>query len=89
MADNYNEEKALLRTSSVMSSGSYFPEPALPDEKKPDGKTSVLGAAFIVSNAALGAGLLAMPYAFWSAGGVISGLLIEAVSARQLCVIDH
>lgn len=46
-------------------------------EKLPDGKTSVIGAAFIVSNAALGAGMLSVPYAFWTTGGPYAGLGVE------------
>lgn len=41
------------------------------------GKSSAFGAIFIVINAALGAGLLAFPYAFYAAGGVAAGIGIE------------
>ena len=50
------------------------------EDKFPDGNTSVVGAAFIVGNAAIGGGLLAVPYAFYSAGGAVGGSLLEAVS---------
>ena len=50
----------------------------------PDGKTSIIGAAFIVSNAALGAGMLSVPYAFWTTGGPLAGLLVEIV--RFYCI---
>lgn len=44
------------------------------------GKSSAFGAVFIVVNAALGAGLLSFPLAFYSAGGYIQGIAIELVS---------
>lgn len=44
------------------------------------GTSSPLGAIFIIVNAALGAGLLAFPFAFYSAGGVVAGIVIQAVS---------
>ena len=46
----------------------------------PRGTSSAIGAIFIVVNAALGAGLLAFPQAFYNAGGVPYGVLIEVVS---------
>ena len=46
----------------------------------PKGTSSAIGAVFIVVNAALGAGLLAFPQAFYSAGGAVQGVLIEIVS---------
>ncbi|XP_069724851.1 sodium-coupled neutral amino acid transporter 7 isoform X2 [Phaenicophaeus curvirostris] len=45
------------------------------------GATSVLGAVFIVVNAALGAGLLNFPAAFSMAGGVAAGI------ALQMCML--
>lgn len=44
-----------------------------------DNTTSPAGAIFVLINAALGGGLLAFPYAFWSAGGIVVGLLLQAV----------
>ena len=46
----------------------------------PKGTSSAFGAVFIVVNAALGAGLLAFPQAFYNAGGVVHGVIIELVS---------
>ena len=46
----------------------------------PKGTSSAFGAVFIIVNAALGAGLLALPQAFYNAGGVTYGVLIEVVS---------
>ena len=52
--------------------------------KLPPGTSSFFGAVFIVINAALGAGLLAFPFAFNSAGGVVEGITIEFVSELSL-----
>ena len=41
--------------------------------------TSPGGAIFVLINAALGAGLLAFPNAFWSSGGIVMGLILQAV----------
>jgi hypothetical protein len=70
-------------------------------DKKPlmdHGRATPFGAVFVVTNAALGAGLLTFPYSFYLAGGwywgivtelillpfIIGGLLILAYSA-ELC----
>ena len=37
------------------------------------------GAIFVLINAALGAGLLAFPHAFWSSSGIVMGLILQAV----------
>ena len=50
----------------------------------PRGNSSAFGAVFIVVNAALGAGLLTFPQAFYNAGGVAFGVLIEVVSRVHL-----
>lgn len=50
------------------------------DDRLPQGNTSSLGAMFIIINAALGAGLLAFPVAFYSAGGIIPAMLTMLVS---------
>lgn len=47
----------------------------------PEGKTSIFWAIFLVVNAALGAGLLAFPLSFHMTGSIVSGILIELVSA--------
>ena len=80
VADHEGDEKAPLLNVSY-SSSTESDHILYEYEKLPDGKTSVVGAAFIVGNAAIGGGLLAVPYAFYSAGGVISGSLLEAVSS--------
>lgn len=49
-------------------------------EPKPTrGRTSPYGAVFIVVNAALGAGLLNFPAAFYMAGGVVAGVALQMV----------
>lgn len=48
----------------------------------PQGRTSPCGAVFVIINAALGAGLLAFPVAFYSAGGILPALIVMAVSAQ-------
>ncbi|XP_067905909.1 sodium-coupled neutral amino acid transporter 7 [Heterodontus francisci] len=49
--------------------------------RKQEGGTPACGAVFIVVNAALGAGLLNFPYAFFVAGGVLAGIVL------QLCLL--
>ncbi|KAK3533887.1 hypothetical protein QTP70_032996 [Hemibagrus guttatus] len=51
--------------------------PAHAQSKQPQGQTSALGAVFIVVNAALGAGLLNFPAAFYMAGGVVAGVVLQ------------
>lgn len=53
------------------------------------GKSSPFGALFIIVNAALGAGLLAFPFAFHSAGGFIEGIAIELVSTFRSTVYTY
>ena len=48
-------------------------------EKMKDSTTSPAGAIFVLINAALGAGLLAFPHAFWSSNGIVMGLILQAV----------
>lgn len=43
--------------------------------------SSPYGAVFIVVNAALGAGLLTFPYAFYLAGGWYWGMVLQLVSS--------
>lgn len=43
------------------------------------GRTSPYAAVFIVVNAALGAGLLNFPAAFYMAGGVVAGVALQMV----------
>jgi sodium-coupled neutral amino acid transporter 7/8 len=42
-----------------------------------EGGTSVLGAVFLIVNAALGAGLLNFPQAYGQAGGVLTAMSIQ------------
>ncbi len=47
--------------------------------KQSSSNGTAFGAVFIVVNAALGAGLLSLPLAFYQAGGVTQGIAIELV----------
>lgn len=82
---NYDKEDEQEPLISVGNKSTHKSELHLHEheEELPDGNTSVVGAAFIVGNAAIGGGLLAVPYAFYSAGGAIGGSLIEAVSSCE------
>ena len=84
-SDEDNEQEPLLNVGNNSTSKSEHYSYQYED-KLPDGRTSVVGAAFIVGNAAIGGGLLAVPYAFYSAGGAIGGSLLEAVSS---CKYKH
>lgn len=56
----------------------------------PEGNTSIFWAIFLVVNAALGAGLLAIPLSFYMTGGIVSGILIELVRTFTMVkVISH
>lgn len=50
-------------------------------EEPPPAHLSSVGAVFILLKSALGAGLLAFPWAFDRAGGVLPALLVELVRA--------
>ena len=67
-----------LVTCKVQKEGSSSDSHSSADVLK-RGKSSVVEAVFIVVNAALGAGLLAFPYAFYYAGGWVQGLAIQLV----------
>ena len=47
-----------------------------------NGGTSVLGAVFLIVNAALGAGLLNFPQAYGQAGGVLAAMSIQVNNDR-------
>lgn len=80
MAEDMEESQPLLvGKGSVQERAST----QLLEVRQPHGKTSPLGAIFIVINAALGAGLLAFPLAFYSAGGILPGLLVMIVSVER------
>ena len=76
--NNYTIQEVML-TNEVRSSNGFVKPTQLSQ-----GKSSPFGAVFIVVNAALGAGLLTFPLAFYSAGGVLHGILIEAVRTYEL-----
>ncbi|XP_041047376.1 putative sodium-coupled neutral amino acid transporter 7 isoform X2 [Carcharodon carcharias] len=54
----------------------------LRSSSKREGDTPAYGAVFIVVNAALGAGLLNFPYAFFVAGGVVAGIVLQLASSK-------
>jgi len=64
----------LLRTHKLNNS----------EKLKDNSTTSPAGAIFVLINAALGAGMLAFPYAFWSSGGVAIGFLLQTVRICDL-----
>lgn len=70
-------ERARLLQSPSVETG-----PKSREEQQP-AATSMLGAVFIVVNAALGAGLLNFPAAFSMAGGVAAGIALQMVRAKR------
>lgn len=58
----------------------YYPVNPWEKSQLPPGNGTPFGAVFIVVNAALGAGLLSFPLAFYQAGGFAQGIAIELVS---------
>ena len=76
MKVNSNEERKGVNEVDIPLVGSDKPNST---KKLKDGTTSSPGAIFVLINAALGAGLLTFPHAFWSSGGVAVGLLLQAV----------
>jgi hypothetical protein len=64
------------KTSVQEDESSGAADSCLWEVRLPQGKTSPWGAVFIIINAALGAGLLAFPVAFYSAGGILPALLV-------------
>ncbi|TRY54576.1 hypothetical protein DNTS_001577 [Danionella cerebrum] len=70
-SEDAGERAWLLQSPSVDS----VQPPNQADERR--GGTSLLGAVFIVVNAALGAGLLNFPAAFNMAGGVTAGVTLQ------------
>lgn len=71
-------ERARLLQSPCVEVG-----PRSAEEQRP-AATSILGAIFIVVNAALGAGLLNFPAAFSMAGGVAAGIAMQMVRMETL-----
>ncbi|XP_076023738.1 sodium-coupled neutral amino acid transporter 7 [Genypterus blacodes] len=68
------ERAWLLQSPSVDSVRALKPDSG---DSGGSGGVSCLGAVFIVVNAALGAGLLNFPAAFYMAGGVVSGVILQ------------
>ncbi len=71
----FNNDHSLSGSASATVSVEHsFDEPGLPIPR----------AVFVVTNAALGAGMLAFPQAFGKTGGVPQALAVEAVSFVHL-----
>lgn len=85
MAEDMEETQPLLGGKGSVQEGTS--SELLEVRQLPQGKTSPWGAIFIVVNAALGAGLLAFPLAFYSAGGILPALLVMAVSIVQFYTV--
>ena len=75
-----SENQPLLR-ATVQEESDNAAGPWLWEVRLPQGKTPPWGAVFIIINAALGAGLLAFPVAFYYAGGILPALLVMMVGA--------
>ena len=56
------------------------------ERDRPAGKTSLIGAIFIVVNACIGAGMLNFPSAYQGAGGIHIGILMQSVSIQCQCL---
>ncbi|XP_004600899.2 putative sodium-coupled neutral amino acid transporter 8 [Sorex araneus] len=68
-------------TPALAATGARTPgSGGLVGEPPPAARLSSAGAAFILLKSALGAGLLAFPWAFQRAGGLLPALLLELVS---------
>lgn len=72
---NSGERAWLLQSPSVDT------DRHLEEDRRRTAGVSLLGAVFIVVNAALGAGLLNFPAAFNMAGGVTAGVMLQMVSS--------
>ena len=81
--DDEKQSLVTLNGSKMNNSVQYFGT----SDRLPDGKTSILGATFIISNAALGAGLLTVPYAFFNTGGPWVGLAVETVRLHDVSYV--
>lgn len=78
LGDKYSVQDAVMPDGDAKSDLFFYPWEI---RTLPKGTSSAIGAVFIVVNAALGAGLLTFPQAFYYAGGVAYGVLAEAVSS--------
>ncbi len=70
---------------TVRNSGAIQIQGSRVPAELPAGKTSIFWAIFLVVNAALGAGLLSLPYSFQLTGGIVPGILIELVMVIISC----
>lgn len=79
ISNKYNVQETIVPDADTDNGSQLFYYP-WEIRTLPRGTSSPVGAVFIVVNAALGAGLLAFPQAFYNAGGVPYGVIIELVS---------
>ena len=78
MKVNAEESKEISEDQEVIIPLLKTHRPSNAEELK-NNTTSPGGAIFVLINAALGAGLLAFPNAYWSSGGFVMGLILQAV----------
>ncbi len=74
--DSTNSEAVEIRVQEYRN---YYPINTWDRSQLAPGNGTPFGAVFIVVNAALGAGLLSFPLAFYQAGGFAQGIAIELV----------
>ena len=85
MTDNRETEPLIMKPGVDGSVQEVVVKDRLPSlhphqgNQLPQGSSSLFGATFIVVNASLGAGLLAFPFAFYSAGGVAPSMAVMVV----------
>lgn len=83
---SYHSDNVTIQTNEITKdqlSEEYDVELSpVKSEIKP-GNSSSFGAVFLVTNAAMGAGMLTFPYAFYLAGGWYFGMLTELVSTTR------
>ena len=86
MPDDAEERRPLLGGRGSVQDGLAEDKPWYGE--LPQGNTSWYGAIFIIVNAALGAGLLAFPVAFYWAGGVWQAMLVMMVKQCMPQTLD-
>lgn len=83
---SYNSDNTTVQTNEITKdqlSDEYDVEISSKKSEIKPGNTSSFGAVFLVTNAAMGAGMLTFPYAFYLAGGWYYGMLTELVSTTK------
>ena len=83
---SYHSDNVTIQTNEITKdqlSDEYDVEISPVKSEIKSGNSSSFGAVFLVTNAAMGAGMLAFPYAFYLAGGWYFGMLTELVSTTR------